>query len=261
MAKAGAEDIVTTIETDFTEASLSDPRLCEATMILCDPSCSGTGDAERDVKPPSSPPSTSALLHPSSLLSPARIHALAAQQQRILLRAMKFPRVRVVVYSTCSVLREENEDVVEAVLRQAAPEGWTLEPCLPSWPQRGVPSPSAADQGRWAQKGAATCEADAVASACVRASRHQRTGGFFVCRFERQINDLAPPMETREAVCTTVSLTGGEMRNGKAKKRRQKKRKRRGASEGGTGSSESGHVRVLQEQSKKAKKGLVHHGD
>ena len=78
------------------------------------------------------------------------------------------------------------------------------------------------------------------------------------------MDDLAPPVETREAVCTTVgveSLPGGDMRSEKAKKRRQRKRKRKGASEGGDGSFENAHAMVLQEQSKKIKKGRVHHGE
>ncbi|CAJ1384328.1 unnamed protein product [Effrenium voratum] len=75
-------------------------------VLLVDPSCSGSGLPEHgfDAKP-----------HGQS-----RLRRLAAFQQRILRHALQFPKARTVVYSTCSLHRLENEDVVEQVLQESA---------------------------------------------------------------------------------------------------------------------------------------------
>jgi putative methyltransferase len=41
-----------------------------------------------------------------------------------------------VTYSTCSIHREENENVVETILRECP--DWTLGNALPAWPRRGM---------------------------------------------------------------------------------------------------------------------------
>ena len=94
-----------------------------------------------------------------------RLWRLAAAQLKIVCKAFTFPHMRVVVYSTCSVHREENEDVVAKALEAAAGE-WRLAMCLPDWPTRGLPD---APNGEL----------------CVRAGEHDETHGFFVARFER----------------------------------------------------------------------------
>ena len=45
-----------------------------------------------------------------------RLRQLAALQLSIVCKAMAMPDMEAVVYSTCSIHREENEDVVERVL-------------------------------------------------------------------------------------------------------------------------------------------------
>ena len=50
--------------------------------------------------------------------------------------ALSFPSAERVTYSTCSVHREENEDVVEKVL--AANPQFALQQALPAWPRRGL---------------------------------------------------------------------------------------------------------------------------
>lgn len=50
--------------------------------------------------------------------SPERLQALAGFQRRVLSHALSFPALRRLVYSTCSLHREENEDVVHAVLQE-----------------------------------------------------------------------------------------------------------------------------------------------
>ena len=86
-----------------------------------------------------------------------------------MLTAMRLPRVRVVVYSTCSVHREENEDVVGKLL-EATGGAWTLVRCLPAWPTRGLHDTPHGEL-------------------CVRAGAEDGTHGFFVARFEKAAAD------------------------------------------------------------------------
>lgn len=75
-------------------------RVPSATHISLDPSCSGSGLD----------------LHSNDSATPARIHKLAELQSGLLrhaLDAKSFPKVQTVVYSTCSLNREENQDVVQ----------------------------------------------------------------------------------------------------------------------------------------------------
>lgn len=50
--------------------------------------------------------------------SQERLCALAGFQQRALCHALSFPSLRRLVYSTCSLCQEENEDVVRDALQQ-----------------------------------------------------------------------------------------------------------------------------------------------
>jgi 16S rRNA C967 or C1407 C5-methylase (RsmB/RsmF family) len=74
----------------------------------------------------------------TSASSSKRVRALAAFQATIIKHALRFPNLERLVYSTCSVYREENEDVVAAVLPHAAAMGLSLGTALPQWPRRGL---------------------------------------------------------------------------------------------------------------------------
>lgn len=52
--------------------------------------------------------------------SKERLQALAGFQLRALCHALTFPSLQRLVYSTCSLCQEENEDVVRAALQQSA---------------------------------------------------------------------------------------------------------------------------------------------
>lgn len=51
-------------------------------------------------------------------------------QIRALRHALRFPKLQRLVYSTCSVYQQENEEVVMAVLEQAQAAGLDLEVSL-----------------------------------------------------------------------------------------------------------------------------------
>ena len=57
----------------------------------------------------------------------ARVEGLAKFQEAALRHALRFPGLARLVYSTCSVHRRENEDVVAAVLEHAQGLGFQLE--------------------------------------------------------------------------------------------------------------------------------------
>lgn len=109
-----------------------DGALAQASAILVDPSCSGSGLVRyRPV---------------GERYNWSRIGRLAAVQIQLLRHALvAFPRVRRVVYSTCSVLIEENEKVVEALLADPfIASRWRLDTVFPAWPHRGLAGCSAA---------------------------------------------------------------------------------------------------------------------
>nr|XP_046151274.1 putative methyltransferase NSUN7 isoform X2 [Oncorhynchus gorbuscha] len=67
-------------------------------------------------------------------IAQTKLDTLVAQQKRDIIHALKFPKVQVVVYSTCSLYPEENEEVVRGALEQAVPtEGPKLQAFSPTW--------------------------------------------------------------------------------------------------------------------------------
>ncbi|KAB1263154.1 putative 28S rRNA -methyltransferase [Camelus dromedarius] len=142
-------------EQDFLAVSPSDERYRQVQYILLDPSCSGSGMLTRQLEEPG-----------AGVPSKERLRALAAFQQRVLSHALTFPALQRLVYSTCSLCQEENEDVVQAALQQSS-GAFRLAPALPSWPHRGIST--FPDAGH-----------------CLRASPETTlTGGFFIAVFER----------------------------------------------------------------------------
>ncbi|XP_004399148.1 PREDICTED: probable 28S rRNA (cytosine-C(5))-methyltransferase isoform X2 [Odobenus rosmarus divergens] len=142
-------------EEDFLAVSPSDQRYRQVQYILLDPSCSGSGMPARQLEEPG-----------AGTPSKARLQALAGFQQRALRHALTFPSLQRLVYSTCSLCQEENEDVVCDALQQN-PGTFRLVPVLPSWPHRGLGTFPGAEH-------------------CLRASPETTlTGGFFVAVLER----------------------------------------------------------------------------
>ncbi|KAJ7305130.1 hypothetical protein JRQ81_011002 [Phrynocephalus forsythii] len=140
---------------DFLTTDPGDPKFGKVRYILLDPSCSGSGIVDRSPGEEEDP----------SL--PQRLQGLAGFQRKMLAHALKFPALHRLVYSTCSVHREENEDVVWDALEQQG-KGFRLVEALPSWPHRGL-------------------DVFAGAKSCLRASPQDTlTNGFFVAVLERR---------------------------------------------------------------------------
>ncbi|XP_012693258.1 probable 28S rRNA (cytosine-C(5))-methyltransferase [Clupea harengus] len=144
---------------DFLKVDPHNAEYKEVKHILLDPSCSGSGMVcLRD--------GSSELAEEQAQAQEAsRLQSLSAFQLRCLTHALQFPQVQRVVYSTCSIHTEENEQVVAACLQQNP--NFRLVHLLPDWPERGL-SPH---------------------TECLRASPTKTlTHGFFVAMFERQAN-------------------------------------------------------------------------
>eukprot|EP00873_Tetraselmis_striata_P029750 jgi/Tetstr1/450014/TSEL_037061.t1 len=96
-----------------------------------------------------------------------RVQALAEFQKTALRHALRFPALERIVYSTCSVHRQENEEVVAAVLAEATSRGFALADPFPAWKRRGLPLVEGAEK-------------------LVRTDPYEDgTDGFFVAVFQR----------------------------------------------------------------------------
>ncbi|PIK58894.1 putative methyltransferase NSUN5-like [Apostichopus japonicus] len=171
---------------DFLEIDPTDPKYAKVTHILTDPSCSGSGIVSRKDH------------LTGETTSRTRLKLLRGLQLRILNHAMLFPAVERVIYSTCSVHREENEEVVWRIL-EANPE-FDLETVLPSWHHRPTKASSRNEEGE-DQNEEEYYETDVnyshlrekldeeITRKCLRASFNvDKTNGFFVALFKKSRN-------------------------------------------------------------------------
>lgn len=134
VSKAGCTN-VTSINADFLMMDPSDPQFSSVTHILLDPSCSGSGIVNR----------LDHLLETESendAVREDRLAKLAAFQLMMIKHAMRFPNVKKIVYSTCSIHATENEHVVRDALNsdEAKAATFLLAPqnqVLPEWLRRG----------------------------------------------------------------------------------------------------------------------------
>jgi 25S rRNA (cytosine2278-C5)-methyltransferase len=149
---------VVTNHVDFLKTKPSD--FSNVKGILLDPSCSGSGMYT----------ALDRLADDHGDGSEDRLEHLSNFQLTALIHAMSFESVDRIVYSTCSIHKEENELVVQQALQ--ASEQWKLRPphCLRSWKRRGEKVPGLTN--------------DQV-NCLIRANKDDETNGFFVAYFER----------------------------------------------------------------------------
>jgi putative methyltransferase len=133
MRNAGADGLVTVTQADFLTVKVHDSKYSKVSAVLLDPSCSGSGVA-RDL-------GRLGNNDKDSKRGTDRLEKLRTFQVQAVNKAMSFPAVTLVSYSTCSVWEEENESVVNEILnKERRSEGWHLvaPPRLASWKRRGL---------------------------------------------------------------------------------------------------------------------------
>ncbi|KFQ74464.1 Putative methyltransferase NSUN5, partial [Phaethon lepturus] len=178
---------------DFLTVDPADPKYSKVTYILLDPSCSGSGMVNRLPREEAAP-------------SAERLQALAGFQRKALSHALSFPALQRLVYSTCSLHREENEDVVHAVLQEWG-SAFGLVNAFSSWPCRGL----AAFPG---------------AECCLRASPADTlTHGFFVAVLERHREGAVSPSSLPAAAEENLQHREGTEPRAAPKRRKRKKQR------------------------------------
>ncbi|CAN3364687.1 25S rRNA (cytosine(2278)-C(5))-methyltransferase [Diutina catenulata] len=168
-ATGPGSDRIHVTHADFTTTSPTD--FPTVTGLIVDPSCSGSGIFGRGTN------------NQEQTNDKDRLAKLAAFQFKIVKHALSFPAAKRVIYSTCSVHPEENEQVVCDLLRddEVKAQGWrmeTREHVIPEWPRRGFTE-------EFTVMGDA---AEAMAGGCVRALPKEDGGiGFFAASFVRDV--------------------------------------------------------------------------
>ncbi|KIJ52544.1 hypothetical protein M422DRAFT_26124 [Sphaerobolus stellatus SS14] len=210
---------------DFLTTDPHEPENSTVTHILLDPSCSGSGIVNR----------LDYLLakdDENEQEQDERLEKLAAFQLSMITHAMKFPKVQKIVYSTCSIHAEENEQVVIAALKseEAKSGHFKLAPrsqVIPTWIRRGIPE----EMGEFSD----------LADSVIRCSPGEdATNGFFVACFIRMTGFISSPRagltaSKRKADDDDLRDSSGEEKEpevqmdkrGESNKKRKKRKKKR----------------------------------
>jgi len=156
----GCSKTVVVAKKNFLEVDVNDAKYRNVRSILLDPSCSGSGtvqnrgdalmeyalkdgydddddDDDDDDNRSDKIKREEEEENEEEQTRKKRVMSLQKFQLEALSHAMRFPGVLRISYSTCSIYREENEDVVQKVMPLAEELGFELAKCLPKWPRRG----------------------------------------------------------------------------------------------------------------------------
>lgn len=175
MDKAGCVN-VNVLNRNFLELNPADYE--DVKYILLDPSCSGSGIVSRMDglvdKHSAAIASNNGSDNAGEEESKSRILQLAQFQKSVIMHAMTFPNVERIVYSTCSIHVEENEQVVSDILAdEKCSRSFELAEILPKWHRRGL---QIADDNSKAKQ---------ISQKVVRCMPEDGTNGFFVSCFQR----------------------------------------------------------------------------
>jgi putative methyltransferase len=145
----------------------TDPeKYSQVNYVLLDPSCSGSGMTNRFKY---------GIEENESVKDEKRLWNLEALQRRMIMHAMSFENVKRIVYSTCSIHEEENENVVRYAL-QNCKNKFKLVNLFPNkwYYGRGI-CHNSQDSHEY------------HLNYCIRTSYEKNfTNGFFIALFERQ---------------------------------------------------------------------------
>jgi putative methyltransferase len=235
----GASDFVIPIMRDFMTVDTS-VEFPDVSHILIDPSCSGSGLVLAAHRGETTPELGGVEAEHDEETRNSSVEALALEQQALILHAMSLPSARVIAFSTCSIHRVENEDVVVAVLAER--KDWHLVEAVPQWPHRGLDLPDFAD----------------IKDKVCRANfEKDGTNGFFVARFERSIVATAAGVEValskKERKKQRKSKRDDDDKDDPLKKKSSKKGSKRKA-KGSSDEDDDNDVAVANKLAKKAKK-------
>ncbi|KAK7137499.1 hypothetical protein R3I94_013219 [Phoxinus phoxinus] len=128
LAKMGCKN-VKLLPVSLESLDVCDVRLQEVRVALVMPACSlsaVSNPVDYIMQENRDPRLMLDLSHGS--VSPEVLQTLACRQRKDLQRVSQFPQVRAVLYSTCSVHSEENEDVLKTILSQSQENHSTAPP-------------------------------------------------------------------------------------------------------------------------------------
>ncbi|CEP12295.1 hypothetical protein [Parasitella parasitica] len=211
--KAGCKNI-TPVHGSFLETNPEDAQFANVEYLLLDPSCSGSGIISRlDHLVDDEDEKDNNGKDTNGQTQEERLKNLSDFQISIIQHAMKFPKAKRIVYSTCSIHPEENENVVQEILKNNPEfELANRDSVLPTWERRGMPSEIGGNKD-FADRLVRTIPAKDL------------TNGFFVSCFIRKsaIDSNKRPLVEEEhngdSTATTKSLAH------KKKKKNNKKKK------------------------------------
>ncbi|KAI9506037.1 S-adenosyl-L-methionine-dependent methyltransferase, partial [Coemansia spiralis] len=169
--------IITAQCMSFLDVDPLDPRYANVEYALLDPSCSGSGivnrlDALVDTYICAVNNKDAEQSDGTNGEQKERLRNLAEFQTSVILHSMRFPNVKRISYSTCSIHEVENENVVSRVLKDQSEFGLApVSDVIPTWPRRGLETAGLTKE---------------QASCLVRTLPEDGTNGFFVACFVRQ---------------------------------------------------------------------------
>lgn len=178
---------------DFLEINIDDPLYKKVSGILLDPSCSGSGvvrSLERAVELKEDNNGCTSEEEKKRLLK------LQSFQIQAIEKAMSFPKVTTIVYSTCSVHEEENEQVVANIIAKCADSNHSNGPSTNwklvapqrfiNWKHRGnIIIRDGDSNGSASSSSYTTCLSEEQTQHLIRCSPDDGTNGFFVAVFKR----------------------------------------------------------------------------
>nr|XP_034176124.1 probable 28S rRNA (cytosine-C(5))-methyltransferase isoform X1 [Osmia lignaria] len=171
--------------------------------ILVDPSCSGSGMLDRQA------------MYGDEKLNEQRLKRLQAFQVFLLRHALlNFPNVKRVVYSTCSINQEENEEVIDEILTDVQ-DAYALVNIKDLFKENWLHYSS---------------EKFACSSKCLYSNLEvDLCNGFFVAVFERNVGVPLPPYRSKFSTNNEQLTENGEsnVKEPTATRKRKKRGKRR----------------------------------